>query len=162
MSINLNETLDSKGRVVMTLSRSLLLPRTSYQIHVLKIAGCAYAGNAGNAFHATACKRSRHASWHVRHARAVMHNGIAYPRLPFEVGDGENVPGISGACATRNFMCLVWGPCRCDFASMQWNYELRNITSHNRWMRYGFLFEILDRPSTMHKIICTTWLKCQI
>ena len=39
--------------------------------------GCACAGNAGNVFPVTAGKRSRHASRHVRHARAVMHAGIA-------------------------------------------------------------------------------------
>ena len=39
--------------------------------------GCACAGNAGNVFPVTAGKRSRHASRHVRHARAVMHSGIA-------------------------------------------------------------------------------------
>ena len=39
--------------------------------------GCACAGNAGNVFPVTACKRSRHASRHVRDARAVMHAGIA-------------------------------------------------------------------------------------
>ena len=39
--------------------------------------GCACAGNAGNVFPVTAGKRSRHASRHVRHARAVMHTGIA-------------------------------------------------------------------------------------
>ena len=33
----------------------------------------------------------------------------------FEVGGGENVPGIPGACATRNFTYLVRGPWRsCD------------------------------------------------
>ena len=36
--------------------------------------GCACAGNV---FPVAACKRSRHASRHVRHARAVMHAGIA-------------------------------------------------------------------------------------
>ena len=41
-----------------------------------KIAGCACAGNAGNVFPATASYRSRHASRHVRHARAVMHDGL--------------------------------------------------------------------------------------
>ena len=50
-------------------------PCDSYQIR--KIVGCACVGNAGNAFPATAGKRSRHASRHVRHARAVMHAGIA-------------------------------------------------------------------------------------
>ena len=39
--------------------------------------GCACAGYAGNVFPVTAGKRSRHASRHVRHARAVMHAGIA-------------------------------------------------------------------------------------
>ena len=38
---------------------------------------CACAGNAGNVFPVTAGKRSRHTSRHVRHARAVMHAGIA-------------------------------------------------------------------------------------
>ena len=53
----------------------------------------------------TASQRSRHASRHVRLARAVMYVGIAYPHW------GENVPGIPGACATRNFTYLVRGPC---------------------------------------------------
>ena len=39
--------------------------------------GCACVGNAGNVFPVTAGKRSRHASRHVRHARGVMHSGIA-------------------------------------------------------------------------------------
>ena len=30
--------------------------------------------------------------------------------VSFEVGCGENVPGIPGACATRNFTCMVRGP----------------------------------------------------
>ena len=76
----------------------------SYQIR--KIAGCACAGNAGNVFPATAGKRSRHASRHVRDARAVMHAGIANYRFPLKSVLGENVPGIPGACATRNF--TIW------------------------------------------------------
>ena len=61
----------------------LSLPWASYQIR--KNAGCAYTGNAGNVFPATHFKeiasyRSRHASRHVRHARAVMHVGIDNPR----------------------------------------------------------------------------------
>ena len=39
--------------------------------------GCACAENAGNVFPITAGKRSRHASRHVRHTRAMMHAGIA-------------------------------------------------------------------------------------
>ena len=44
---------------------------------IRKIAGCACAGNAGNVFPTTAGLRSRHATRHVRHARAVMHARIA-------------------------------------------------------------------------------------
>ena len=56
---------------------------SSYQIR--KIAGCVCAGNVGNVSppptsKETAGSRSRHASRHVRHARAVMHVGIANPR----------------------------------------------------------------------------------
>ena len=77
-----------------------------------QICGCACAGNAGNVFPVTAGKRSRHASRHVRHARAVMHAGIANQRFPLKSAAGENVPGIPGACATCNFTYLVRGPWR--------------------------------------------------
>ena len=40
----------------------------------------------------------------MRHARAVMHVGIANPRWR------ENLPGIPAACATRNFTYLAIGP----------------------------------------------------
>ena len=33
-----------------------------------------------------------------------------YLMASFEVGGGENDPGIPGACTTRNFMYLVRGP----------------------------------------------------
>ena len=55
----------------------------------------------------TASSRSRHASQHVRHARVVMHVGIAKPR--WVVGWGD-VPGIPGACATLKFTYLARGP----------------------------------------------------
>ena len=35
-----------------------------------------------------------------------------YLTISFEVGGGENVPGIPGACAAPNFAYLVRGPCR--------------------------------------------------
>ena len=47
----------------------------SYRIRIK--AGCACVGNAGNVFLATADKWSRHASRHVRDARAVMHASFA-------------------------------------------------------------------------------------
>ena len=84
--------------------------------------GCACAGNAGNVFPVTAGKRSRHASRHVRHARAVMHAGIANYRFPLKSAAGENVPGIPGACATCNFTYLVRGPWN-HLCSMLWWFE---------------------------------------
>ena len=54
----------------------LLMLQCSCSFFLRKISGCACAGNAGNVFPATAGKRSRHASRHVRYARAVMHAGI--------------------------------------------------------------------------------------
>ena len=62
----------------------------SYQIH--KIAVCACAGNIGKVFPATAGYRSRHASWHVRDAHAVMHAGIDNYRFPFKLLAGGTFP----------------------------------------------------------------------
>ena len=56
-------------------ARAVVLQWAYYQTR--KIAGCACTRNAGNVFPATAGKRSRHASRHVRGARAVMHVRIA-------------------------------------------------------------------------------------
>ena len=45
-----------------------------------------------------------------------MHHGMCITHMPWCMlgsltrGGGENVPGITGACATRNFMYLVRGP----------------------------------------------------
>ena len=79
----------------------------SYQIR--KIVGCVCTGNAGNVppptSKETASWGSWHASRHVRHARVVMHVGIAYPRWR------GNVPDTPGACVTRNLTYLVRGPC---------------------------------------------------
>ena len=76
-----------------------------------KIAGCACAGYAGNVFPDTLGQRSRHASRHVRDARAVMHAGIANWRFSLMSVAGKTFPGIPGACATRNCTYLVRGPC---------------------------------------------------
>ena len=80
----------------------------SYQIR--KIAGCAWAGNAGNVFPATDFKRKLLAS------DPGMHHGTCVTHAPWCMsgslthGDGENVPGISGVCATHNFTYLIRGP----------------------------------------------------
>ena len=54
----------------------------------------------------TTSKRSKHAARHVRHARAVMHVGIAYPRWRGKCSR------YSGCMRTRNFMYLARGPCQ--------------------------------------------------
>ena len=94
----------------------------SYQIR--KIAGCACAGNAGSVFPATLGQRSRHASRHVRNARAVMHAGIANWRFSLMSVAGKTFPGIPGACATRNCTYLVRGSCL--------NYIVTNNSMSNR------------------------------
>ena len=82
----------------------------SYQIR--KSAGCACAGNAGSVF-------PRH--WFQRKLLVSdpgMHHGTCVTHVPWCMsgsltrGGGENVPGIPGACATRNFAYLargLWG-----------------------------------------------------
>ena len=69
----------------------------SYQIH--KIAGCACAGNAGNVFPCRRFPREPIVS------DPAMHHGTCVTHVPWcmsgslTCGDGENVPGIPGACA---------------------------------------------------------------
>ena len=55
-------------------------------------------------FPATAGEQSRHA----RRCRDACRDRLQ--AVSFEVSGGENVPGIPGACATRNFTYLVRGP----------------------------------------------------
>ena len=54
--------------------------------------------------------RSRHASRHVRHARAVMHVGITNQWWRGSVLGIPGIPGIPGVCTTCNFAYLVRGP----------------------------------------------------
>ena len=69
----------------------------SYQIR--KIAGCACAGNAGNVFPRRRFQRKPLVS------DPGMHHGTCVTHVPWCMsgsltrGDGENVPGIPGACA---------------------------------------------------------------
>ena len=79
--------------------------------------GCACAGNAGNVLPATGGRRS----WHTRHI--VIYHGTCVTHVPWcmpgsltrgfpalESVARKNVPGIPGACATRNAAYLVRGP----------------------------------------------------
>ena len=83
-------------------------PWASCQIR--KIAGCACAGNAGNVFPTYRLQRKPQVS------DPGMHHGTCVTHVPWCMseslirGGGENVPGIPGACATRNFAYLARGP----------------------------------------------------
>ena len=83
----------SKGQWVKGLYSSW----ASYQIR--KIAGCACAGNAGNGFPRRRFQRKLLVSDpSMHHGTCVTHVPWCMPGLP-TCGDGENVPGIPGACA---------------------------------------------------------------
>ena len=86
----------------------LMIPWTSCQIR--KIAGCACAGNAGNVFPRHRLQRKPLVS------DPDMHHGTCVTHVPWCMSGsltrsgGENVPGIPGACVTRNFTYLARGP----------------------------------------------------
>ena len=77
---------------------------------IRKIAGCTCAGNAGNVFLTYRLQRKPQVS------DPGMHHGTCVTHVPWCMseslirGRGENVPGIPGACATRNFAYLARGP----------------------------------------------------
>ena len=105
----------------------------------------------------TASWRSQHASQHVHHARAVMHVGIATR------GDGENVPGIPGACATLNFTYLARGPCRATCISHIHHYCWRV-----HWCFLCICFELLSRSKMIIACECDAsfgqskmWIFCR-
>ena len=65
-----------------------------------------------------------------------MHHGTCVAHVPWYMsgsltrGDGENVPGIPGACATRNFAYLARGPCPPDLCNYLHNdYHRRGAYS---------------------------------
>ena len=82
---------------------------TSYQIR--KIAGCACAGNAGNVFPRRRFQRKLLVS------DPGMHHGTCVTHVPWcmsgslTCGDGENVPGIPGACAPA--ILRIWQEAHC-------------------------------------------------
>ena len=82
---------------------------TSYQI--CKIAGCACAGNAGNVFPRRRFQRKLLVS------DPGMHHGTCVTHVPWcmsgslTCGDGENGPGIPGACAQA--ILRIWQEAHC-------------------------------------------------
>ena len=53
--------------------------------------------------------------------------------VSFEFVDGENVPGIPGAWATRNFTYLVRGPCCARWRHDKWGVSLHLESSPNEF-----------------------------
>ena len=63
----------------------------------------------------------------MHHDTGVMHVPWCMPGSQTR-GGGENVPGIPGACATRNFAYLVRGQCRNTFTD-SWGYSQNHLIS---------------------------------
>ena len=104
----------------------------SYQTR--NIAGCACAGNV---FPRHRLQRKPLVS------DPGMHHGTCATHVPWSMsgsltrGGGENVPGIPGACATRNFTYLVRGPCvlissYSVFVRNTWNQEYKHASHRTR------------------------------
>ena len=127
----------------------LIYPWASYKIR--KIAGCTCTGNAENAFTATAGYRIPTCVRHIRHTRAVMQ------AVSFDAGCGENVPGIPGACATRNFTCMSRGPyiswlmhcigvdtiiwfAQCHWSNPEGHWQIKGILWHYPWQKIWHFF----------------------
>ena len=89
----------------------------SYQIR--KIAGCACAGNAGNVFPRRRFQRKPLVS------DPGMHHGTCVTHVPWcmsgslTCGDGENVPGIPGACAPANLR--IWQEAHCEMTNCHYD-----------------------------------------
>ena len=66
-----------------------------------------------------------------------------YVTVSFEVGGGENVPGIPGTCATRNFTKLVRGP---------WLRKTTSCTS--TWWQLWKVTDINSQPVTVTNKRC--------
>ena len=78
-------------------------------------------------------------------------------------GDGENVPGIPGACATLNFTYLARGPCRATCISHIHHYCWRV-----HWCFLCICFELLSRSKMIIACECDAsfgqskmWIFCR-
>ena len=116
--------------------RSTLVQWASYQIR--KIAGCACAGNAGNVFPRRRFQRKPLVS------DPGMHHGTCVTHVPWcmsrslTCGDGENVPGIPGACAPA--ILRIW-------------QEAHGL-SPVRWQAITWTHADLSRPGAAYNVVC--------
>ena len=116
------------------LTIGLAIQWASYQIR--KIAGCACAGNAGNVFPRRRFQRKPLVSY------PGMHHGTCVTHVPWcmsgslTCGDGENVPSIPGACATRNYTYLARGPWNKVSPSAAVEASMRTTATKNLFSTY--------------------------
>ena len=122
----------------------------SYQIR--KIAGCACAGNAGNVFPRRRFQRKSLVN------DPGMHHGTCVTHVPwcmsgsFTCGDGENVPGIPGACAPAilriwqeaHGQIIFWAHVgRCCYI-VNWIHGNLGINSSEIWIKIQSLLSHLQ------------------
>ena len=134
-------------------------PWASYQIR--KSVGCACAGNAENVFPATDFKGNHKLAIPTcitaRASRTCR--DACRDRQPAMAG--ENVPGIPGTCATRNFTYLARGPCRYHvysvFASIETLFGFYYCIYRNNSNYDTFLIILIHKAPFPMKCIYILW-----
>ena len=143
-----------------------VVPWASCQIR--KNTGCACAGNAGNVFPRRRFQRK------LLYSDPGMHHGTCVTHVPWcmsgslTCGDGENVPGIPGACASailriwqeahvQNFVAITVLELRWVWNEISIEFELRwkNCLWNGPQLRHNFLL-----PVRIYKFIL--WVKLHI
>ena len=127
----------------------------SYQIR--KIAGCACAGNAGNVFPRRRFLREPLVS------DPGMHHGTCVTHVPWcmpgslTCGDGENVPGIPGACASA--ILRIWQEAHVFHWHEAWRYTtswlIYKFTTRSQTDKADFYFKA--KPSLGWYSFCLSW-----
>ena len=121
---------------VITNARYSAVPWASYQIR--KIAGCACAGNAGNVFPRRRFQRKPLVG------DPGMHHGTCVTHVPWCMsgslicGDGENVPGIPGACAPATLR--IWQEAHYNVVSFLLDPHKRYPTARPWGRGMGYIF----------------------
>ena len=117
-----------QNEVVPVTLQTNMLAWVSYQIR--KIAGCACAGNAGNVSPRRQFQRKPLVS------DPGMHHGTCVTHVPWCMSgsltcdDGENVPGIPGACAPA--ILRIWQEAHCMINEQFLKFA--NVTPLERWV----------------------------
>ena len=141
----------------MSPSYDMIIPWASYQIR--KIAGCACAGNAGNI-----PPRRRFQSKSLV-SDPGMHHGTCVTHVPWCMSgslirsDGENVPGIPGACAPA-ILC-IWQEAHTERQQEGQNSQhILNKVSHLTFSDWHWGIHCVYPPGKMKiSIVCDfKWL----